>query len=89
MALKNALRTYPESAYREEIMFLIVDAGYRLASNSVASKQTDRYLAMLDSSLSFCEEFPESKHRKAVDRMAASARDYLDRNKQAEDNNIQ
>ncbi len=89
VALKNALRTYPESAYREEIMFLIVDAGYRLASNSVASKQTDRYLAMLDSSLSFCEEFPESKHRKAVDRMAASARDYLDRNKQAEDNNIQ
>lgn len=89
VALKNALRAYPESAYREELMYLIVDASYRLAHNSVDSKQTDRYLAMLDSSLSFCEEFPESKHRKEVDRMAAAARDYLDRNKQTEANNLQ
>ena len=46
-----------------------------------------RYLAMLDSYLSFKEEFPDSKHIKEVDRMAQHARDYLDRNKQ-EDNNI-
>ncbi|MDO4759024.1 MAG: outer membrane protein assembly factor BamD [Rikenellaceae bacterium] len=80
VALKNALRTYPESNHREEIMFLIVDSSYRLAENSIASKQTDRYLTMLDSYLSFCEEFPESKHRKTVDRHAEKARDYLDRN---------
>ncbi|MBQ1221513.1 MAG: outer membrane protein assembly factor BamD, partial [Alistipes sp.] len=41
VALKNALRTYPESTYREEIMFLIVDSSYQLASNSIESKQTD------------------------------------------------
>ena len=87
MALPNALKQYPESSHREEIMYLIVDASYRFASNSVAEKQTDRYLAMLDSYLSFKEEFPESKHIKEVDRMAQHARDYLDRNKQ-EDNNI-
>ncbi len=82
VALKNALRTYPESRFREEIMFLIVDASYRLAENSVIEKQTDRYLAMLDSYLSFHEEFPESKHTKEADRMAQKARDYLARNKQ-------
>ena len=88
VSLKNALKQYPESSHREEIMYLIVDAiAYRVASNSVAEKQTDRYLAMLDSYLSFKEEFPESKHIKEVDRMAQHARDYLDRNKQ-EDNNI-
>ena len=87
LALKNALRTYPESDYREEIMYLIVDSSYRLAENSIASKQTDRYLAMLDSYLSFCEEFPESKHRKQVDRWAANARDYLARN--AENENVE
>ena len=78
VSLKNALKQYPESSHREEIMYLIVDASYRFASNSVAEKQTD---------LSFKEEFPESKHIKEVDRMAQHARDYLDRNKQ-EDNNI-
>ncbi|MBR7169033.1 MAG: outer membrane protein assembly factor BamD [Alistipes sp.] len=82
VALKNALRTYPESRFREEIMFLIVDSSYRLAENSIAEKQTDRYLAMLDSYLSFHEEFPESEHTKEVDRMAEKARDYLARNKQ-------
>lgn len=80
VALKNALRTYPESKYREEIMYLIVDSGYRLAENSIAAKQTDRYLSMLDSYLSFCEEFPESEHRKQVDKWAENARDFLARN---------
>lgn len=78
VALKNALRTYPMTKHREEIMFLIVDSSYQLASNSVASKQTDRYLAMMDSYLSFREEFPESKHIKEAERMAKQARDYLD-----------
>lgn len=85
-ALKNALRQYPESSHREQIMFLIVDAGYRFASNSVSDKQTDRYLSMLDSYLSFKEEFPGSEHMKELDRMAQHARDFLDRNNK--DNNI-
>ena len=77
---------FPESKRREEIMYLIVDSGYRLASNSISEKQTDRYLSMLDSYLSFKEEFPESTHIKSLDRMAQQARDYLDRNNK--DNNI-
>ena len=85
-ALKNALKEYPESQRREEIMYLIVDASYRFASNSVASKQTDRYLAMIDSYLSFKEAFPESAHMKEVERMAKHARDYLDSNNK--ENNI-
>lgn len=86
MALKNALRQYPESGHREQIMYLIVDSSYRFASNSVSEKQTDRYLAMLDSYLSFKEEFPESAHIKELERMAGHAKDHLDRNKN--DNNI-
>lgn len=88
VALKNALRQYPDSRFREEIMFLIVDAGYRYASNSIASKQTDRYLDMLDSYLSFKEEYPESAHIRELDRMAKHARDYLDRNSKDIDNNL-
>ncbi len=38
--------------------------------NSIASKQTDRYLSMLDSYLSFKEEFPESTHIRRLDRLA-------------------
>ena len=41
VAFKNALKQYPESKRREEIMYLIVDSGYRLASNSISEKQTE------------------------------------------------
>ncbi len=83
-ALKNSLKMYPESHHREQIMYLIVDSSYRFASNSIAEKQTDRYLAMLDSYLSFKEEFPESKYMKDVERMAKHARDFLARKNKAE-----
>ncbi len=84
-ALKNALKEYPESGRREELMYLVVASSYELASNSIASKQTDRYLSMLDSYYSFVSEFPESTHRKEVDRMADAAKKYLDKNRK--DNN--
>lgn len=79
-ALRNALREYPESTHREEIMYLIVSSGYKLASNSVVEKQVDRYMSMLDSYYSFISEFPESEHLKELNRMQQEARDFLDRN---------
>jgi len=88
-ALKNALKEYPDTKHREEIMYLIVDASYRFASNSISSKQTDRYLDMLDSALSFKEAYPESAHMKEVARMSEHARDYLARNNNEDkDNNL-
>ena len=80
VALKNALKKYPETTHREELMYLIVGSGYELAHNSIRSKQTDRYLSMLDSYYSFIAEYPESTHRKEVDRMAKEAKDYLAKN---------
>lgn len=80
VALKNALRKYPNTPHREELMYLIVGSGYELAHNSVRRKQTDRYLSMLDSYYSFIAEFPESAHRREVDRMAKEAKDYLAKN---------
>ena len=79
-SLKNALKEYPESKHREEIMYLIVKSGYELASNSVQDKQADRYLSMLDSYYSFVAEFPESSYVKELDRLAKHAKDFLDRN---------
>lgn len=86
VSFKNALKQYPNTEKREDIMYLIVDASYHFASNSIASKQTDRYLSMLDSYLSFKDEFPESPRLKELDRMAKHAKDYLDRNKKDDEN---
>ena len=85
VALRNALKQYPESSHREQIMYLTVVSGFRLADNSVQSKQTDRFLSMLDSYYTFLNEFPESTHIKELERMARDARDFLDKNRKGDD----
>ena len=80
VALKNALKLYPTSSHREEIMYLIVKSGSKLADTSVQDKQADRYLSTLDSYYSFVAEFPESHYLKELDRLAQNAKDFLDRN---------
>ncbi|MBQ2417561.1 MAG: outer membrane protein assembly factor BamD [Alistipes sp.] len=85
VAFRNALKNYDETPYREQIMYYIVVSNYRLAHNSVAEKQADRYLSMLDSYYSFIEEFKESKHSKELARYFKEAKDFIDKNKQNEE----
>lgn len=80
VALKNALKKYPDTRYREEIMYLIVSSNYKLAHNSIESKQADRYLTMLDSYYTFKYEFPESKHLRELERMEREAKAYQEAN---------
>ena len=80
VAFRNALKQYPESSHREELMYYIVKSGYELAHNSIESKQADRYISMLDSYYSYLSEYPQSKHVKELDRLAKEAKDYLDKN---------
>ena len=84
VAFRNALKKYPESSHREELMYYIVKSGYELAHNSVENKQADRYLSMLDSYYSYLSEYPESKHLRELGRMAKEAKDYIDRNRSRE-----
>ena len=76
-ALKNALKKYPDSPHREELMYLIVKSSYELAKNSIESLQRDRYMSMMDSYYSFVAEFPDSKHIKEVNRMNQEAKKYI------------
>lgn len=80
VALRNALKTYPDTPHREEILYLITVSNYRLAHNSIEEKQGERYLNVLDSYYSFINEFPESKHRKELERYIKESKDYLDKN---------
>ena len=77
VALNNSLTEYPESKYREDILFLIVKSNYMLAINSIASKQKERFQSAVDEYYSFITEFPESKYRKDADRIFESSSRYL------------
>ena len=78
-ALNNAIKRYPDSNHREELLFLIVCSHYEFASNSVALKQRQRYLDMQDAYYTFIEEYPESIYRKDADKMFDDAKAFLDK----------
>lgn len=84
IAFKNAMKTHPDSPYREDMMYYMTLSAYRLAENSIESKQLDRYLAMLDYYYSFLGEYPGSTHLKELERLATHSRNFIDRNRSTE-----
>lgn len=64
VALKSSLDDYPNTKFREEMMWLILDSNYRIAENSIESKKKDRYQTTVDEYYSFISEFPQSKWKK-------------------------
>ena len=90
IAFRNALKKYPESHRREDIMYYITLSAYKFADNSIASKQSDRFITALDAYYSFVMEYPESKYRKELDGLAETAKRYIEKYKSetAEDGNV-
>ena len=84
LALRNSLIEYPETQYREELMFLILKSSYLLADGSVPSKQREHFQATVDEYYSFIGEFPEGPHAREAKRMYESSNKYLENhNKQS------
>ncbi|MFI3327776.1 MAG: outer membrane protein assembly factor BamD [Rikenellaceae bacterium] len=78
VALRNALKKYPDSAFREEIFYYTVASAYHLALNSIDHKREERYLNMVDNYYSFIGEYPDSEYRADVENMERKARKFLD-----------
>ncbi len=68
VALSNCLVKFPDSQYREELMFMLLESKYLLAMGSVLDKKEERLSSALDEYFTFVDEFPESKHRKNADK---------------------
>lgn len=66
-AFDGMLENYPESSYKEEILYLIVRSKYLLAINSVEAKKTERLESTLKSYRTFVAEFPESQWLEEVE----------------------
>ena len=77
IALNNSLDDYPETKYREELMYLLLRSSFLLAENSVPSKMKERFQSTLDEYFSFIGEFPESEYAKDAQRMYNRADRFL------------
>jgi outer membrane protein assembly factor BamD len=69
ISAQNALKVFPSTAHREELLMLILDAKYQQAVQSVEEKRIDRYRNTVDEYYNYINEFPEGKFRKQADRI--------------------
>jgi outer membrane protein assembly factor BamD len=76
-ALNTSLVDYPDTQYREEILYMIVKSSYMLAVNSIRSKQPERFQDTIDDYYSFIAEYPDSKYGKDATRMYDNATEFL------------
>ncbi len=80
VALRNALKQYPDSPHREEILYLTALSSYEYAANSVEAMKRARYLDMMERYLNYIAEFPEGKHAKELAKLYEKAREYVNKN---------
>ena len=78
LALRNSLIQYPDTKYREELMFYILKSSYLLADLSVPSKQRERFQTTVDEYYSFIGEFPDGPHTREAKRLYESSSKYLE-----------
>jgi outer membrane protein assembly factor BamD len=71
---QNALREFPATLYREELMKLIMDSKYEEAIQSVEEKKLDRYRATIDEYYNYINEFPNGKYRKQADKILSECK---------------
>jgi len=78
VSLRGGLKDFPDSEYREEMMYYIIKANYLYAIGSVYGKTTERLKDTLKDYKSFIKSYPTSKYEKDVSRI------YQDINKKLE-----
>ncbi len=82
VAIKNSIGDYPDSMYREELIYLKLRSSFLLAEGSIRQKQEERYQNTVDEYYSFVDEFPDSKYKRDAEKIYNEASGYLTKNQE-------
>lgn len=88
VSLGNALKEYPDSRFREELMYMLLRSRYMLAINSAEDKKLDRLSDALDEYFAFVDEYPETRYRREVDRYYQTVARLLNYNNESLNSNL-
>lgn len=66
---RNALKNYPGNKYQEEFAWLILQSKYQQVLMSVEERRLERAQDAEDECYSFITEYPQSKHKKAAEKI--------------------
>ncbi|NLO70920.1 MAG: outer membrane protein assembly factor BamD [Porphyromonadaceae bacterium] len=77
---ENALKKYPATKHREDLMILILKSKYQQALYSEESLKIDRYQATVDEYYTYMNEFPEGKYVKEASAIFRDSEKKLPKN---------
>ncbi|MFP4469145.1 MAG: outer membrane protein assembly factor BamD [Bacteroidales bacterium] len=69
VSYENLLKDYPDTEYREEILYNIISSYYQYAQKSIEERQKERYESAVKAYLDFIDEYPESEYYDEVLKM--------------------
>lgn len=71
-SFESLLKEYPDTDYKEDILYYIFKSYYGYTLNSIASKREERYQAALDSFNELIFQYPETGYMREVNNMKES-----------------
>lgn len=77
VAFSNTLNDYPDTEYRQELMYLRFLSAYKLANNSIESKKLQRFIETKTAYLEFIENYPESNEAKEAIELYVKVQDEI------------
>lgn len=61
IAFKDVLRDFPESNYKEDVLYWLIVTNYEVAVKSIKSKKQERFETTINAYYKFIDTFPESR----------------------------
>lgn len=66
---QNALKDYPDTKYREELLLIVLESKYQQALQSIQEKKIERYRNTIDEYYNFINEYPQSRFKRQAERI--------------------
>jgi len=81
VALENFIDNFPDSKYLERAYYLVIVSEYKLAEQSIYTKQLDRYKEVVEHYKEFVDKYPASTYLSDAEKLYASSLAKINKSK--------
>lgn len=78
IAFKDVLKDFPESAYKEDVLYWMLVTKYEVATKSIDTRKKERYEDTINAYYKFVDSYPESRRVQSAERYFKLSIKYLD-----------
>ncbi len=79
VSYENMLKDYPDTEYKEDILYKVIKSYYEYAMKSIQQKKKERYEAAVKAYLEFVDQYPESQYIQDAQKMRERVKEELEK----------